>query len=562
MDLVEFSVSNYRSITSAHKIKLGNYTVLVGKNNEGKSNLLNALDAAMNIMMRRSNHGYREVFFDLERDFPLQLRERKSANGLVSIFKLNFKLKNEELEEFHRITGIRGNEDIPVSIKIGRNNSPDIEIPKKGSSSYKKESDKIIEFISERIEYNYIQAIRTDDMAKRTLASLIYRQLLSLEDEQDYLSAQRKINELQQNLLDKLSTQLLEPLQIFLPSIHDIKIQLMSRSDNNRIMLGRDFDIKIDDGVQTSISNKGDGIKSLVTLALLRERSNRKGSASIIAIEEPESHLHSGAIHALVDVINNISDNNQVIITTHNPLFVQRNHLSHNIIVDNGTAKPAKSINEIRKILGVWASDNLRSARYVLVVEGEDDKISLSKILPYYSEKVGKALKTCSLIIKPLGGTGNLSHDINDLNGSMCRYVVLLDNDEAGRTAAKKATDKGLLKESEIKYTICNGSPDAEFEDCLNPRVYASAIKEEYNVDIMDKTIFKGNKKWSDKLKDAFLSRGVNWTDTIEEKVKMIVTNSIPDSIGNIKEILIEQKSGFIQGLSDALEAMLESESK
>lgn len=562
MDLVEFSVSNYRSITSAHKIKLGNYTVLVGKNNEGKSNLLNALDAAMNIMMRRSNHGYREVFFDWERDFPLQLRERKSANGLVSIFKLNFKLKNEELEEFHRITGIRGNEDIPVSIKIGRNNSPDIEIPKKGSSSYKKESDKIIEFISERIEYNYIQAIRTDDMAKRTLASLIYRQLLSLEDEQDYLSAQRKINELQQNLLDKLSTQLLEPLQIFLPSIHDIKIQLMSRSDNNRIMLGRDFDIKIDDGVQTSISNKGDGIKSLVTLALLRERSNRKGSASIIAIEEPESHLHSGAIHALVDVINNISDNNQVIITTHNPLFVQRNHLSHNIIVDNGTAKPAKSIDEIRKILGVWASDNLRSARYVLVVEGEDDKISLSKILPCYSEKVGKALKTSSLIIKSLGGTGNLSHDINDLNGSMCRYVVLLDNDEAGRTAATKATTKGLLKESDIKYTICNGSPEAEFEDCLNTNVYAKAISEEFHVDITDKTIFKGNKKWSEKIKDAFLSRGVLWTDKIEEKVKMIVANSIPDRIENINDIIIEQKSGFIQGLSDALEALLESENK
>ena len=78
----------------------------------------------------------------------------------------------------------------------------------------------------------------------------------------------------------------------------------------------------------------------------------------------------------------------------------------------------------------------------------------------------------------------------------------------------------------------------------------------------MDKTIFKGNKKWSDKLKDAFLSRGVNWTDTVEENVKTIVANSIPDDIGNIKEILIEQKSGFIQGLSDALEAMLESENK
>ena len=562
MDLVEFSVSNYRSITSAHKIKLGNYTVLVGKNNEGKSNLLNALDAAMNIMMKRRNHGYKEIYYVWERDFPLQLRERKRANGLVSNFNLNFKLKPEELDEFHSITGIRGNEDIPVSIKVGRDNIPDIEIPKRGSSSYNRKSNEIIKFISERIEYNYIQAIRTDEMAKRTLTSLIYRQLLSLEDDPDYLSAQNKLIELQQNLLDKLSAQLVEPLKVFLPSIQDIKIQLMLRSENNRIRFGNDYDIKIDDGVQTSISNKGDGIKSLVTLALLRERSNRKGSASVIAIEEPESHLHSGAIHALVDVINSISENNQVIITTHNPLFVQRNHLSHNIIVDDGTAKPAKSIDEIRKILGVWASDNLRSARYVLVVEGEDDKISLSKILPCYSEKVGKALKTSSLIIKSLGGTGNLSHDINDLNGSMCRYVVLLDNDEAGRTAATKATTKGLLKESDIKYTICNGSPEAEFEDCLNTNVYAKAISEEFHVDITDKTIFKGNKKWSEKIKDAFLSRGVLWTDKIEEKVKMIVANSIPDRIENINDIIIEQKSGFIQGLSDALEALLESENK
>ena len=54
MKLVEFSVSNYRSITSAHKIKLQNFTVLVGKNNEGKSNLLTAMNVAMKALM---NHG-------------------------------------------------------------------------------------------------------------------------------------------------------------------------------------------------------------------------------------------------------------------------------------------------------------------------------------------------------------------------------------------------------------------------------------------------------------------------------------------------------------------------
>lgn len=31
MDLIEFSVTNFRSITTAHKIKLQDFTVLVGK---------------------------------------------------------------------------------------------------------------------------------------------------------------------------------------------------------------------------------------------------------------------------------------------------------------------------------------------------------------------------------------------------------------------------------------------------------------------------------------------------------------------------------------------------
>ena len=51
MQLVNFSVTNYRSITKAHKINLQNITVLVGRNNEGKSNILMALNVAMETMM-------------------------------------------------------------------------------------------------------------------------------------------------------------------------------------------------------------------------------------------------------------------------------------------------------------------------------------------------------------------------------------------------------------------------------------------------------------------------------------------------------------------------------
>ena len=43
-------ITNYRSLTTAHKVSVSNTTILVGRNNEGKSNLLKALDVAMNVL--------------------------------------------------------------------------------------------------------------------------------------------------------------------------------------------------------------------------------------------------------------------------------------------------------------------------------------------------------------------------------------------------------------------------------------------------------------------------------------------------------------------------------
>lgn len=50
MNLSAFSVTNYRSITGTSKIPLGDFAVLIGKNNEGKSNILRALAVSMKIL--------------------------------------------------------------------------------------------------------------------------------------------------------------------------------------------------------------------------------------------------------------------------------------------------------------------------------------------------------------------------------------------------------------------------------------------------------------------------------------------------------------------------------
>ena len=551
MQLVDFSVTNFRSITKAHKIYLHNLTVLVGRNNEGKSNLLNGLNVAMQTMIlhAKQSRSYSQVY-NWERDFPVQFQERKS--GLESIFRLNFRLDHEENSEFTRITGIRSNEDIPIEIKYGRDNIPKIRVPKKGSSSFTNKSKQVTAFICEGISFNYIQAVRTENMAMDAIQQLLFEELAKLEDNTDYQAAMQIIKQLQKGIYDDISNRILAPLQEFLPQLTSVEIV----ERRNRYPMQRlygDLDIMLDDGIPTSISYKGDGIKSLVSLAILKNM-RPTGRASIIAIEEPESHLHPDAIHSLVGVINGVSENHQVVITTHNPLFVQRNAVSENVIVNEGTAKPAKSIKEIRDILGVLPEDNLINASHVLVVEGEDDKIALTKILRSLSTTLKDALNKNSFVIQPLSGASNLIYELNRLRSYACKYFVFLDNDDAGISAGNKAIEKGLLTLADVKYTICNGSPKAEFEDCLKRDFYVEQIKQKFSVDLSLAT-FKGNKKWSDNVKDIFLAQGQQWTDTIEKKVKMIVAETIPEE--NAEVVLDEHKRSSIDALVNALEDML-----
>ena len=246
-----------------------------------------------------------------------------------------------------------------------------------------------------------------------------------------------------------------------------------------------------------------------------------------------------------------------VIITTHNPLFVRRNHLGSNIIVDSGKAKAAKSIEEIRGILGVWASDNLTNAKYVFFVEGEDDRISLMKILPVMSEKIAAALKNGSLIIKPLRGASNLSHDVNDVKNSLCQCCALLDDDDAGRKAAEKAVAGNVISQSDIKFTKCPGSPEAEFEDCIQLKVYADVILKGFSVNLATSRRFRGREKWSKRMGEAFVEFGSTWNDKVKEAVKLCVADSLPVKFSNKDEILIPQKSSFLEGVKLMIEKMI-----
>ena len=564
MRLVNFSVTNFRSITAAHKVAISDTTILIGRNNEGKSNFLKALSVAMEALQdhalvemrrgirRRPIYRRSENTYYWDRDFPIDLQERKGQKQ--SIFRLEFELNNDEIEEFVSEVGSNLNGSLPLEIRVGEDNRPKIKIAKRGrgSKTLNTKSGKIADFVARRIFFNYIPAVRTDQEALSVISDLLSSELSLLERDENYKKALKTISDLQKPILRNLADRIKKPLSEFLPSIKDVNIEITEST--RRYAHRRDFQVIIDDGTPTSIEFKGDGVKSLAALGLLKNRVV-DGGASIIAIEEPESHLHPAAIHQLNEIICSLSDQSQVIVSTHNPLFVDREAIKSNIIIDNGRASPAKNIREIRELLGIKASDNLVNANYALVVEGEEDKTALLSLLPVLSSKLSKWLKSNLLVIETIGGAGNLSYKLSLIKNSLCVYHVLLDNDESGRDAFEKAKDEGLVSVKNNTFVNCPGMTNSEFEDCVNANTYKKEVLDKYGVNL-DTPAFKSNRKWSERMRSAFMAQGKPWDKRLEIEVKALVTDCI---VRAPRASLNEHKRSSIDSLVVALEDMVKS---
>jgi hypothetical protein len=421
----------------------------------------------------------------------------------------------------------------------------------KGTKTLTSKSSQVARFVAQRINFNYIPAVRTDKETIDLIRDMLANELRTLEDNPQYVEALQVIARIQQPVLDAIAVRVETPLKEFLPSIKSVSLEILD--DERRFSLRRSISVIVNDGTPTGLEYKGDGVKSLAALGLLKNSNAASSGVSILAIEEPESHLHPGAIHQVNEIIRSISAQHQVIITTHNPLFVDRERLSANVIVSDGGAKPAKTIKSIRDLLGIRASDNLMHANYALVVEGAEDVVSLQALLPYLSQKLAAALKSHMLVIEPVGGAGNLSYKLSLLKNALCSTYVFLDNDKAGRDAFARAEADGTANLGSTTFTLCQGCANSELEDLIEPKIYMPRILKEFGVDLKNPR-FRGNEKWSARIRTAFTAHGKPCTDSTLSKIKNIVAAEVH---ANPAEALHPHKSDPITSLVVALESLI-----
>jgi predicted ATP-dependent endonuclease of OLD family len=194
-----------------------------------------------------------------------------------------------------------------------------------------------------------------------------------------------------------------------------------------------------------TMNQRSDGFKQFISLILSLSTQNASHSlkGKIILIDEPEVHLHPSGVRYMRDEILKIGKNNQVIVATHSHYMVDTDCPERHWIVTKEKTKT--SISQINDSTPIEDDAVLASAfgldlfkellpRYVIIVEGTDDKSILSYSITKFDPKYYCSIKVARGASKAYGIASLLSDE-------RITAFFIFDDDKEGRDYKKKIID-------------------------------------------------------------------------------------------------------------------------
>lgn len=288
----------------------------------------------------------------------------------------------------------------------------------------------------------YVPAERDiSEEAKFKSNTLIERLLTPLIEENDGIRATRQ--QLEEELNDgvgDVESSIEDRLVEHVDSISDLDL------DTGEIELGKAFSpsIRVTDefsDMSVPIGQRGSGVGSMLVLSLVETlRERQVGEGYLMLFEEPGNWLHPEAKRRMLMALKQISRRGgQVMVSTHSPVFIDRRGHGDVFLVRRDEGKTSvRAIEEnhlsIVEELGARNSDVLQSD-FVLYVEGSTDVQMLNVIADNHLPKDVRARVT----VQHLGGTGNIRQcDLDDLAEINRTFGFLLDSDRDGPDDSEK----------------------------------------------------------------------------------------------------------------------------
>lgn len=503
IQLKQLRVHGFRGLDNL-EIDFEPTTVLVGTNNAGKTTLLKSLQLALSNTLQITDDDFH--FSDaLIRD-----------KIIVDILFISINDAGEQVAEFEdkwatvfttdRI-GIAGdgNQFLAFRTLIEENlirktyKKKQFVIDEWGEFNnetdgywYSKEYDNELSFYFDEIPFFYLDANRDilDDLKNKT--SFLGKILSSIT----YNPGDRELIE---NLIKELNKETIERSEI-LTNLHTTLEELDTAMDNpeNTVDI-TPFTKKIRDlnkGVkinysQFSMEYHGMGTRSWSSLLILKAfiLQNKKLADDsqvayypIIAIEEPESHLHPNAQKKLYSQINNIVG--QKIIATHSSYIAGSaklkevrsiNRITSNISIGKFLESEFDS-EDIRKIYRqvINTRGELFFSKLVILFEGETEEQALPITIQRHLNKNPIELGVDFIGV---GGSGNYLPFIRFFEAFNVPYLIFSDNEAETNATVTNQISKSKLNDIN-KVVFLNAGNDFEKELCANG--YIDEVKKAY----------------------------------------------------------------------------------
>lgn len=486
--LSQVRIKNYKSCKEINLV-LSGYAVMVGYNNAGKSNILEAINWFLN------PSGLDETCFnDLECSIEVEGMIEGVTDELLGQIEEKHRNRiepfvNEEKILFKRTQSEPGGKASLRDLLV-RN----FDEVKDSEQAWNKNPTGIDNAINSLFPEPIIIPAMDDaneDISKykttTTIGKLIAEILKPIEEER-----KEDINEVLKGLRDRFEadgenrTQELKEFDKeanakigdFFPGV-EINVHIPTPEIKELFKSGT---VKIKEenfDILRNFDSLGHGAQRSIQMALIRQLAESQKKAkdvgrTLLLIEEPELFLHPQGIWRLKTAMKDLSKKGyQIIITTHSPLMLNKNDIPQTLLIrknlDQGTYRLKSIIEAVEEkiedhntqadlLFELGNSSKILFSEKIILLEGKTEAETIPLMHELLSNNVAKKSKIAFI---PLRGSGDIINSMEILNEMKFDVKAVVDLDFCFHMAVKH----GLLEEGDEDIQTCKNLFEEMNED-------------------------------------------------------------------------------------------------
>lgn len=248
-------------------------------------------------------------------------------------------------------------------------------------------------------------------------------------------------------------------------------------------------------GVSLPLRNRSKGFNWFFSfLVWFKKIQEDKNNNYILLLDEPGLNLHASAQENLLKFFKDLSQDYQIIYTTHSPFMIKSESLNKvrtvletdkgSIISDSIQEKDPNTLFPLQAALGYNIAQNLFISPKNLLIEGVSDLIylqSMSAIL----ESIGRTGLRSDITLVPTGGLEKVATFISLLRSNDLQIVCLLDSftDPKSKSKLDNLVIQKIINQKNIRFfhEFLDNRKNADIEDLFTKRDYITLFNNTFS---------------------------------------------------------------------------------